>query len=201
MPLPSKQVATVAEYFRMEHVAAAKHEFRDGRIIAMAGNSYNHCVIAANTIMALGLQLKGKPCRVLDSNLRVGIPGTALYTYPDASVFCGPPHMDAADPTGMTATNPRVIVEILSESTEAYDRGEKFNRYRRLDSLQDYVLIRQDAPGIETFHRQAEGTWLFSSVSGLAAAVHIAGLQIDLALADVYAGVEFTARSSDAAES
>lgn len=198
MQLPSgKNLSTVADYLKYENTATNKHEYRDGEIVAMAGNSYNHSLIAINFAGELHAQLKGKPCRVLDSNLRIGIPGTPLYTYPDLSVICGPAQMDPKDPAGQTATNPRVLVEILSPSTEAYDRGEKFTRYRTLESLEEYVLISQQTPRIEVFHRQPDATWIFTSTSGLEARVRLASVQAEVALAEVYAGVEF---SADAAQ-
>jgi Uma2 family endonuclease len=183
--------ATIAEYLRHEQTATNKHEYRDGEIVAMAGNSYSHSLIAANFIGELRNALKGRPCRVLDSNLRIGIPRTPLYTYPDASVICGPAQIDPADATGQTATNPRLLVEILSPTTEAYDRGEKFNRYRQLDSLQEYVLISQDVARVEIFFRQPDGTWVFTSVSGVESRCRLASLDLTVPLAEIYAGVEF----------
>jgi Uma2 family endonuclease len=192
MQLPShRHFASVAEYLRHEQDALYKHEYRDGEIIAMAGNSYNHSLIAANVIGELRNPLKGKTCRVVDSNLRIGIPRTPLYTYPDASVIGGPVQMDPNDSSGQTATNPRLIVEILSPSTEAYDRGEKFKHYRQIESLQEYVLISQDVARVESFFRQPDGTWLFTSVSGAQSVSRLASLGLELSLAEVYAGVEF----------
>ncbi len=197
MQLPTeKTLASIAEYLKYENAATNKHEYRDGDIVAMAGDSYNHSLIAASFIRALGNALVGKPCRVLDSNLRIGIPRTPLYTYPDLSVICGPAQMDPQDPSGHTATNPRVLVEILSPSTEAYDRGEKFSRYRTLESLEEYVLISQDTPRVEVFHRQADGTWVFTSISGLDGRVRLASVQAQVSLAEVYAGVEFSAQAA-----
>lgn len=182
---------SVAEYLRREREALDKHEYRDGEILLMAGGTVHHSRIQANIIGELYARLKGKPCAVHESNLRVRIPRTVLYTYPDVSIICGQPEFDPNDPSGETVTNPRVIVEVLSESTEAYDRGEKFGRYLQLDSLEEYVLVTQTAPRIETFWRQAEGTWLFTAFSGLEAAAKLRCLGIELPLADVYAGIEF----------
>jgi Uma2 family endonuclease len=193
MQLPTHHhPASIAEYLRYENTALNKHEYRDGEIVAMAGNSFSHSLIAINFGSELRNKLKGKPCRVLDSNLRVAITGTPLYTYPDISVICGKAQMDPNDSAQQTATNPRVLVEILSPSTEAYDRGEKFNRYQRLQSLEEYVLISQTVPRIEVFHRQADGKWMFTSVSGLENCVRLASVQVEIALAEVYVGVEFS---------
>jgi len=186
---------TVAQYLERERSELDKHEYRDGEILLMAGGTADHSLIVANVISALHALLKGKPCRVYDSNLRVRIPRTILYTYPDVSVICGPREPDPNDPAGETITNPRLIVEVLSPSTEAYDRGEKFDRYRQLDSLQEYVLVAQTAPRIEAYSRQGEGAWLLMPFSGLHRSARVHCLDIELPLAEVYAGIEFTAAS------
>jgi Uma2 family endonuclease len=187
----SRHRYTVAEYVQIERDAKEKHEYRNGEIIAMAGGSYNHGLIAANAIWQIRNELGGKPCRVVSSDVRIRIPRTPLYTYPDASVICGAPAADPDDPSGQAVTNPRVILEVLSPSTEAYDRGEKFTHYRHLDSLEEYVLIGQTSPSIETYFRQPDGTWLFSAANDPAARIRLRSLQIELSLAEVYAGVEF----------
>jgi Uma2 family endonuclease len=148
-PPAEKQRHSIAEYIRRERDALDKHEYRDGQILLMAGGTADHSLIVANAIREIGNRLKGKPCHVYDSNLRVRIPRTILYTYPDATILCGPRQLDPDDPSGETVTNARVIVEVLSPSTEAYDRGEKFDRYRQLDSLEEYVLISQATPRLE----------------------------------------------------
>jgi Uma2 family endonuclease len=188
MPIEKRRY-TIGEYLVCERSAHEKHEYRDGEILAMAGGSYRHSLILANLIGELGNALKGKPCRALESNLRVRIPRTPLYTYPDASVICGEPKFDPNDEALETITNPRVVLEVLSPSTEAYDRGEKFARYRQLESLEAYVLISQDVPRVELFLWQSDGTWLFRVFSGMEARVELAGLGIELPLAEIYAGV------------
>jgi Uma2 family endonuclease len=192
MGLPAtKQRSTVAEYLRRERDSLDKHEYRDGEILLMAGGTADHSLIVANVIGELRSRLKGKPCHVYDSNLRIRIPRTVLYTYPDASVICGPREPDPNDPSGETMTNPRLIVEVLSPSTEAYDRGEKFDRYRQLDSLQEYVLVSAATARIESFVRQDGGAWLFTPFSGLGAAAQLRCLEVALPLAETYAGIEF----------
>ena len=165
-------------------------------MLLMADGSADHSLIVANVIRHLGNRLDGKPCRVYDSNLRVRITKTVLYTYPDASVICGSRQIDPDDSAGQTILNPRVIVEVLSPSTEAYDRGEKFGRYRQLDSLEEYVLVSQLTPRVEMFFRQGDGTWLFDAASELTGTAKLRSLKIDLPLADVYAGIEFPAPQS-----
>lgn len=190
---------SLADYFAREKVSPEKHEFRDGEILLMAGGSADHSLVIANVIRALGNLLSGRPCQVYDSNLRVRIPRTILYTYPDATVICGPRTVDSNDPTGETITNPKLIVEVLSPATEAYDRGEKFARYRQIDSFDEYVLVSLAAARIETFYRPAlpndassvtERPWLISTISGTAASAKLRSLNLDLSLAEVYRGVE-----------
>jgi len=183
---------TISDYLNRERDSLEKHEYRDGEILAMSGGSARHSLISANVIRELGNRLKGKPCRVYDSNLRIRIPRSVLYTYPDASVVCDAPQVDPDDPLKETVINPTVVVEILSPSTEAYDRGEKFGRYRQLDSLKQYVLVSQSMPRIELFLRHGDGAWLFTAFSGVEATADLASLRITLALSEVYAGVDFS---------
>jgi Uma2 family endonuclease len=182
---------SIAEYLQRERESLDKHEYRDGEILLMSGGSVNHSLIVANASRSIGNRLEGKPCRVYDSNLRVRIPRTVLYTYPDATVICGKPEFDPNDSAGETVTNAKLIVEVLSPSTEGYDRGEKFHRYLQLDSLHEYVLVSQVAPRIEVFYRQAGGGWLFSPYSGVEQVASLRSLQIELPLREVFAGVEF----------
>lgn len=198
MSLPAeKQRLTVDEYLRMEQASTTRHEYHDGQIFDMSGGSFEHSLITSNTNRALGNALVGKPCKVLDSNLKIGIPSSGRFVYPDAHVLCGPPQFDARDPSRQTVTNPRLVVEVLSPSTESYDRGGKFNRYRELKSFEEYLLIAQDEPAVETFFRQPDGTWLFTPVNGIDSVATLRSLGIDLRLADVYAGVEFAAEPEE----
>jgi Uma2 family endonuclease len=148
-------------------------------------------VINTNLIAAVSRLLAGKPCRPLDSNMRVRISGKSSYVYPDISVVCGGPIFDADDPKQTTITNPRVVIEVLSESTESYDRGGKFNLYGSVVSLEEYLLVSQRRPLIETYLRQADGTWTFTSYEGMESSVLLRSLQISIPLAEVYADVSF----------
>jgi Uma2 family endonuclease len=148
---------TYAEYLEIEARSELKHEWLDGRIYAMSGGTPDHSAIAANVIRALGNQLDGKPCRVFTSDLRVRVPTTGLATHPDVSVVCGRLECDAEDPNA--ATNPVVVVEVLSPSTERYDRDEKFSHFRRLASLRAYVLVSQKERRIEVFTRNDDSSW------------------------------------------
>lgn len=193
MGLPAtKSRHSIQDYYRIENDATnGKHAFRDGEILAMSGSSALHALIAANVIAALRPRLKGKPCLPYTSDLRVRITGQQRSVYPDVSVICGKIEYDPDDKAGHTVLNPRLIVEVLSPSTEAYDRGDKFAAYRDVPSLAEYVLISYAKPRVETFLRQADGTWALSSSSGIDAKASLHSLDIELALADVYADVEF----------
>ena len=148
---------TYAEYHAAEASSAARHEFLDGAVWAMAGGSPEHGALAAAIIGQLQNALRGKPCRVYTSDVRVRIHGVGLSTYPDVSVVCGTLETAPDDPEAIT--NPVVLVEVLSESTEAYDRGAKAARYRRLPTLREYVLVSQSEALVELQRRNPSGSW------------------------------------------
>lgn len=159
MALPSVRhhQYTFADYLSLEEASNTKHEFLDGEIYAMAGGTRRHAALAVAAASALLIQLRGGPCRVYSSDLRVRAAPSGLATYPDVTVVCGP---DEADPeSSETITNPRLIVEVLSRSTEAYDRGKKLDHYQRVPSLQAVVLISHRQPELEVWQRQADGSW------------------------------------------
>lgn len=185
---------TPAEYLAFERQSEIKHEYFRGELFAMAGASRQHVRIAVNVTILLGNQLKRRGCDVFNSDMRVKVSPTGLYTYPDLVVVCGRPRFE--DRELDTLLNPTVVVEILSKSTEAYDRGEKFAQYRTLESLTDYLLISQERPHIERFTRQEGGLWLFSDSIGLDAVMPIESIQCQLPLAEVYDRVEFDESSS-----
>ncbi|MCB1091753.1 MAG: Uma2 family endonuclease [Verrucomicrobiae bacterium] len=182
---------TPEEYYRIERDAAEKSDWYDGEMFNMAGGTTNHSRIKMNLSGLLHAQLKGKPCEPLDSDQRLLIQTTGLRTYPDATIYCGPIEYDTEDPVKETATNPTVIFAVLSDSTEAYDRGLKAESYRRLPSLQSYLLISQHHAHIEQFERQPDGSWRFHEVKGLDAEMRIPSVKVTLPLADLYDRVEF----------
>jgi Uma2 family endonuclease len=188
---------TPEEYLRREYGAVERHQYYRGEVFAMSGGSPAHSLIIANVIRELGLRLKGKPCRVYDSNLRVRVPRTTLYTYPDATVACGPLQFDTLDKRQETILNPTLVVEVLSPTTEAWDRGGKFESYRQIESLREYVLVASQQALIETYFRQAGGTWIYAAAGEHNAVVQFNSLGIELPRAEVYDGVDFPARSSD----
>jgi Uma2 family endonuclease len=181
---------TIEEYFRMEEKAVDKHEYDDGRIFCMARGSGDHSVIVANTITALGNALKGTPCKPHDSNLRLGTASKTKFVYPDIQVVCGPKEYDLRDPARGTILNPKVVIEVLSASTETYDRGWKFDFYRDVESMQEYVLIAQNEARVEAFLRKGHGEWSFAPATGLGAELTLQSLNVSISLADIYDGVE-----------
>lgn len=175
---------TVEEYLALERVAETKSEFFDGEIFAMAGGSEAHNLIAGNLIGELHGALRGGRCRVYPSDMRVKTP-TGLYTYPDASVMCGKPEFEGDRQDILL--NPVVIFEVLSPSTEAYDRGRKFQNYREIPSLMAYVLVSQDRTLMEQFARGADGAWAFTAAS--TGSLEIPALEIALNVEEIYAHV------------
>jgi Uma2 family endonuclease len=182
---------TAQQYLEIERRAEYKSEFLNGEMFAMSGASRAHNLIATNVTRELSGQLRGRPCETYASDMRVKVSETGLYTYPDVLVVCGEAEFEDAQVD--TLLNPTVIVEVLSPSTEAYDRGEKFAQFRELASLREYVLITQDRPRIERFRRSEGQDWLFSAVDGLEESAHLTSIGCDLALADVYERVQFPA--------
>ncbi|MBI4957348.1 MAG: Uma2 family endonuclease [Myxococcales bacterium] len=180
---------TFAEYLEQERTSDVKHEFVHGDVVAMAGGTPEHARLAARVGFALLAQLGGRACEVFSSDLRVRVPATGLTTYPDLSVVCGRLETDPEDAS--TAINPVVLVEVLSDGTEAYDRGEKFAHYRRLASLMEYVLVSQRERRIEVFRRGAGGGWtLFEAGPGERLALLALGceLRVDEIYASALAG-------------
>jgi Uma2 family endonuclease len=152
-----KHVVTFAEYLALERQSELKHELVNNEIYPMAGGTPEHALLAANVIQELGTQLRGRRCAVHTSDLRVRVAETGMVAYPDVTVVCGSLRRDPEDPC--TIQNPVVIVEILSESTASYDRGEKFAHYRHLAELRDYVLIAHARGSMEHYTRNDDGSW------------------------------------------
>lgn len=175
---------TFAEYIALEAESDVKHEYVNGEIFAMAGGTLEHSRIAANIILELGAQLRGRPCVVYTSDARVRVRATGLATYPDASIVCGSIERDPEDTN--TLTNPVVLVEVLSDGTEAYDRGEKFAHYQRIPSLREYLLVSQHGKRIDHYLRNDDdGSWTFRSVES-PGSVRLPSIGCELALDAVY---------------
>lgn len=168
--LPAEKRTTPAEYLDAERSSPEKHEYHDGEVFAMAGASEAHNLIVTNVLVALRAALGQRRCRVYPSDMRIKVPAVGLYTYADASAVCHRPEIE--DEHGDTLLNPQVIVEVLSPSTEDYDRGTKFKNYRSIPSFRDYVLISQDEILVEHGVRCEDGSWLLRE--------HRAGERIEL---------------------
>lgn len=196
MPLTSRRY-TVQEYLAFEETARDRHEFHDGEVRMMSGGTYSQSLINANLMRVLGNKLTDTPCRPVDCNLRLRIGRPSSYVYPDVSVICGQPAFDLNDTKQTTVLNPKVVFETLSDSTESYDRGEKFLMYREVDSLEEYVLVSQHTVRVETFTRLPDGLWRIErAVEGIDRSVRIASLGIALPLAEIYRDVTFPADES-----
>jgi len=186
MVLPQTiEYITEEEYLAMEPESDRKHEYFEGEIFAMTGASEKHNLIAANVIRELGTQLKKKPCRVYPGDMRLKIEATGLYTYPDVMIVCGGRRFAEPGRTD-TLTNPLVIIELLSDSTENYDRGKKFQHYRTLASLREYLLISQHQEKIEGWFRNEKGDWEFSETDAHHPVIIVKFLECELRLDEVY---------------
>jgi Uma2 family endonuclease len=181
----SVQQYTPDEYLEFERTVREKHEFFRGEIFAMSGASEAHNLIVANVLGEMRQYLRGKPCRVYPSDMRVKVSPSGLYTYPDVVVVCGQPQLEQPGDT----LNPTLLVEVLSESSEAYDRGKKSEQYRTLASLTDYLLIAQDRTLVEHYNRQPGDRWLLHAANRLEDTVAISSLGCELPLSEVYLNV------------
>jgi Uma2 family endonuclease len=182
---------TPEEYLEIERAADFKSEYYAGRMYAMSGASYNHVLITVSLGGELRAALKRSPCAVGANDLRLRISPRGLYTYPDIVVVCGEPRF--ADDQRDTLANPTFLAEVLSPSTEAYDRGFKSAQYRKIESLQEYALVSQTEPRLEVFRRQPGGGWLLSEFTGLDAVSRFESLGCEIPLAEIYAKVTFSA--------
>jgi len=196
--LQPQTLYTVEEYLAFERTAEERHEYLDGEIYAMAGESLEHGRICMNLARIVSNQLLGKPCGLLFKDMKVrsgpdpkpGRVTKSLFSYPDLLVVCGEPKVH--DRHRDVLLNPTVIIEVLSDTTEAYDRGEKFRRYRTyLASLTDYLLVVQNQPVIDHYRRLPDNRWELASVEGLEASLHVASIECTLRLAEVYDRIRF----------
>ncbi|MBI3184265.1 MAG: Uma2 family endonuclease [Myxococcales bacterium] len=177
---------TWAEYLAFERASNAKNEFFNGEIYAMAGGSPEHAKLSARVIRELGNHLRGKNCEPFTSDLRVRVAATGLATYPDVSVICGKTETDPQDPS--TALNPTVLVEVLSASTEEYDRGEKFEQFKQIASLREYVLVSHREPLVEVFGRTGDGAWARVEARARSSA-RLASIDCELPVDVLYEGI------------
>jgi Uma2 family endonuclease len=184
MAAQTKIFVTPQEYLAIERETEYKSEYLNGEIFAMSGASKRHNLITANVLAELHAQLKKRPCTIYPSDMRVKVSATGLYTYPDVTIVCGEAEFDDAQQD--TLLNPTVIVEVLSKTTENYDRGEKFEHYRKIGSLTEYVLVAQDKYHVEHYVRQPDNQWLLSETDDLQDTLHLPSINCHLALTDIY---------------
>jgi Uma2 family endonuclease len=188
MASQTKPHYTPEEYLAIERNCEGKSEYYGGEIFAMSGASERHNLIAGNILAGLHAQFRGRPCKVYMSDMRVKVSPTGLYTYPDVVALCGEARFD--DEQKDTLLNPTLIIEVLSKSTEAYDRGEKFKHYRKVDSLSEYLLISQERHQVDHYVRQPDNHWLLSEASNLDDTVNLPSINCVLALNEIYDKVE-----------
>ena len=186
--LTKQKKYTPAEYLALEERAEFRSEYENGAIVAMAGGSLNHARIIRNTDRAFGSKLK-KTCESVTTEVKVRVENYRKFYYPDVLVFCGAPEF--YENRNDTIVNPILIVEVLSDGTEAKDRGEKFAAYQTLESLQEYVLVSQDKAKLEQFTRQNDGSWKYQATIGLNSKIYFESVGAELLLEDFYDSVEF----------
>ena len=175
---------TPEQYLAIERKAAYKSEYLDGVMVAMAGGSERHNLIVANLIISIGVQLKGRSCRVYPSDLKVRVPNSTKFFYPDVSVVCGETQF-ASDHKDVIL-NPALIVEVLSESTAPFDKGKKFLSYQQIDSLQECLFVWQDEMLVEKYARQSNDSWLYTKIGGVDGLVGLPAINCEAALRDIY---------------
>ncbi|MEM8960047.1 MAG: Uma2 family endonuclease [Acidobacteriota bacterium] len=185
--LPKLATLTDEEYLARERASENRTEYLDGELLAMAGASERHNLLVANLVRLLGNHFLDRECRVYPSDMRVHIEALGSFTYPDVSVVCGASQFH--DERRDTLLNPEIIIEVLSPSTEAHDRGRKFHHYQHLDSLDTFILVTQDHPRIEIFQRRADGTWTYKEHHNLDDVASLTAIDFEIKLRDLYAKV------------
>jgi Uma2 family endonuclease len=187
----AKKVYSLEEYLALEATSEEKHEYYNGEIFAMAGGTFRHAQLAENIFASLRQHLRGKPCQPKGSDMRLATP-SGLYTYPDASVYCGKPELTDKQ---TELKNPVVIVEVLSPSTKNYDRGDKFKLYRTIPSFREYLLVDSESISVEHFSKLDRGEWLLREYTSLSDTIQLRAIEITLTLNDIYDGVEFDTKA------
>lgn len=187
-----KRKYSIAEYLELEEAAAEKHEYYQGEIRERPVCKYQEVLVAGNLLTGLDNKLTGKPCQPLGSDMRVHIPANTLFTYPDISIVCGPPEFLNNDDWNLL--NPSVIIEVLSPSTRSYDRGDKFNLYRAIPSLKEYILVEPEKIGIEAFYINNNLQWELREYKSIQESLHIHSVNLDITLEDIYKDTKIAER-------
>lgn len=195
MQAQSKTYLSPEEYLEIERRAEFRSEYFNGEMFAMAGASLAHNRITRDALTAINTSLRSGDCEVFSNDMRVKIDPIKKYAYPDLVAVCGDARFEDAETD--TLLNPVLIIEVLSPSTAAYDRGAKFEHYRQIPSLREFVLIEQDRPHIEVYRRDADGSWRLFEQNDLEGTVSLESIGCHLTLREIYARVEFVARTAD----
>jgi len=190
MALRQQENYTPEEYLALEETADYRSEYFRGEIFAMSGGSANHNRIARNLVVRLDTAFADKPCEAFINDMRLLVKENGLYTYPDVMAVCG--QLEFVPDRTDTLTNPSLIIEVLSKSTAGYDRGAKFELYRALNSLQDYVLVDQAKIHVEHFHRLDDGRWLLQEFNELEDVLKIETIEFEISLTQIYQKVDWT---------
>lgn len=190
MSTQPKPYLTPEQYLEIERAADFKSEYFDGEMFAMSGAREAHNLVVANLLRELGNQLRNRPCRVYPSDMRILVNSTGLYAYPDVTALCGAPQF--LDGVADTLLNPELIVEVLSPSTEAYDRGLKFDHYKNIGAMRDYLLLATDRIHADLYTRQPDNRWLLTSSSEPEASLTIESLGMQLIVSTLYEKIEFS---------
>ena len=189
MALPKSTYVTEEDYLAFEQDSETKHEYVAGEIFAMTGVSREHSLINHNVARVLGNQLVDRPCEIHQSDIRLRVQSIGAYRYPDIAIVCGEPEFIPPRPESLL--NPTLLIEILSESTASVDRGEKLAEYRRIPTLQEYLLISQDAPRIERYLKQDAHNWLYTELTGLDQQLALPSIDCVLHFSDVFHRIDF----------
>lgn len=185
-----KRKYTLEEYFDLELSSNERYEYWNGEVFCMSGVSEQHAQIETNFITLLSNKLRGRPCRVFPADMRIKVPSLPPYRYADVSVVCGQPVFEKIGGVDVL-TNPTLIIEVLSDSTEAYDRGDKFTHYKSISNLREYVMAAQHRPHVTQYGKQSDGSWSYREVNDLSASLQLASVDCVLRLNEVYLDVTF----------
>ena len=183
---------TLEEYLELDGTSEERLEFWDGEVFCMSGVSEEHAEIETNLIVSLKSRLRARGCRIFPANVRIKVPSAPPYRYPDLSALCGEAKFEKIGGVD-TLVNPQLLIEVLSPSTEAYDRGDKFTHYKSIPTLREYLLVAQHRPHVTRLFRQDEGAWIHTEANELEETLTLASLGCDLPLTEIYAGVSFDA--------
>lgn len=189
-PAPSynKKRYSIEEYLEMENESSEKHEYFQGEIFAMAGARVVHNRLVSNTLISLGIKLRGSSCKPFNSDQRIHIPVNSLFTYPDISIICG--KIETLNNDDWNILNPVILIEVLSPSTKNYDKGDKFTLYRQIPSLKEYILIDSESIHIEAFRLNERLHWELEEYNQVTDSVLLSSIQTSILISEIYEGID-----------